>query len=103
MSCSQHEAICEFPSNHFYESELETAESVKKRSTPGTNLECFWPGPHKSRCPIVFCNVIGKEGDHKTGSKAAGGKKIGIDSKCNETEALKVVSVHPTYSVIFDK
>ena len=78
MSYSQHEAICEFPSNHFYEGELETAESVKMRSSPGENLDGFWPGPQKSRCPIVFCNVIGKEDDHKTGSKAAGGKKIGL-------------------------
>ena len=101
MSYSQHKAICKFPSNHFYEGELETAESVKMRSSPGENLDGFWPGPQKSRCPIVFCNVIGKEDDHKTGSKAAGGKKIGTDSKRNETEAIKVVSVHPTYGLIF--
>lgn len=54
-------------------------------------MDEFWPGPEKSQCPILFCHVIGKEDDHKTGSKTTGGKKIGIDSKLNETEAIKVV------------
>ena len=70
---------------------LETDDSIKKRSNPETKLDRFWPGPEKSRCPILFCDVIGKEGEHKTGSKATGGKKIGIDSKFNENEANKVV------------
>ena len=87
----QHEAICEFPSNHFYDGQLETADSVKNRKNFETKLDRFWPGPEKSKCPILFCHVIGKEGDHKTGSKAKGGKKIGVDSKFNETEAAKVV------------
>jgi hypothetical protein len=51
-------------------------------------MDGFWPEP---QCPILFCHVIGKEGDHKTGSKTTGGKKIGVDSKFNETEATKVV------------
>ena len=54
-------------------------------------LDQFWPGPRKSKCPILFCNVVGKEGDHDTGIKAAGGKKIGIRSKSNKEEAEKVV------------
>ena len=87
----QHEAICEFPSKHFYDGILETAPSVKARTNPETRLDEFWPGPRKSRCPILFCNVVGKEGDHKTGSKTTGGRKIGTDSKFNETEAIKVV------------
>ena len=56
------------------------------RSTLGLN--------QKVKCPILFCNVIGKEDDKKTGSKAIRGKKIGIDSKFNETEATKVVNVY---------
>ena len=73
---------------------METDESIKKRNNYETKLDKFWPGPQKSKCPILFCNVIGKEDDKKTGSKAAGGKKIGIDSKFNETEATKVVNVY---------
>ena len=64
---------------------------MKKRNNPETKLDRFWPGPERSRCPILFCHVIGKEDNHKTGNKATGGKKIGIDSKFNETEATKVV------------
>lgn len=62
-----------------------------KRTNPETKLDRFWPGPERSQCPIAFCHVIGKEDDHKTGSKTTGGKKIGVDSKFNETEATKVV------------
>ena len=62
-----------------------------KRTNPETKLDRFWPGPERSRCPILFCHVVGKEDDHKTGSKTTGGKKIGVDSKFNETEATKVV------------
>lgn len=70
---------------------MKTAKSVKERTNPETMLDQFWPGPRKSKCPILFCNVVGKEGDHDTGIKAAGGKKIGIRSKSNKEEAEKVV------------
>ena len=70
---------------------MKTAESVKNRTNSETKLDGFWPGPKKSKCPILFCNVVGKEGDYETGSKAVGGKKIGIGSKFNKKEAYKVV------------
>ena len=64
--------------------------SVKKRHNPDTNLDKFWPGPKKSECSILFCNIIGKEDD----CIAAGEKmSIDIDLKFNETEAKKVVGV----------
>ena len=87
----KHEAICEFPSKHFYNGRLETDDSVKKRTNHETKLDGFWPGPERSECPILFCHIVGKENDHKTGGKTTEGKKIGIDSKFNEIEAMKVV------------
>lgn len=88
----QHEAICDFPSKHFYDGRLKTALSVKKRNNPETKLDVFWPGPKKSDCPILFCNIIGKEEDYKAGCITAEEKmNIGIDLKFNQTEAKKVV------------
>lgn len=54
-------------------------------------MDEFWPGPKNSKCPIAFCNVVGKEGDLETGGSAAGGKKVGTGSKFNTKEADKVV------------
>lgn len=89
----QHEAICAFPSEKFYDGELETAPSVKDRVNPETKLVGFWPqGPN---LPIVFCNVVGEEGQSETGRQ--GQKKVGIDSKFNRTEAKKVVSYFEFY------
>ncbi len=52
------------------------------------HLEGFWPaGP---RYPIVFCDIIGEETQEETGT--IDGKKVGIESKHNHTEAKKAVS-----------
>ena len=76
----QHRSICDFPSKHFYERQLETDVSVRNRKVDD-KLKGFWPnGPEM---PILFLDVIGKENHlpHTT-------------SKCNNYEAQKVVSKH---------
>lgn len=48
----------------------------------------FWPnGPG---CPILFCDVVGKEGDKDTG--AGRSRRVNPGSKFNEQEAKKAVS-----------
>ena len=68
---------------------METDVSVKRRNNPEGRLKKFWPGPKGEKCPIMFVNVVGEEGQHPTGSKDA---NVGIDSKFNEREAKKAVS-----------
>ena len=84
--CFQHSAICEFPSRHFYEGRLKTAESVKERD-PGPVK--FWPSVHFSGrfLPIVFCHVEGQEQ-----STAISSSHSNESSKSNEKEVIKAVS-----------
>ena len=57
-SILQHENICKFPSDRFYNNKLRADDSVKKRP-PVTALRNVWPaGP---RWPILFCDVIEEE------------------------------------------
>ena len=84
----QHEAICQFPSHHFYGGRLKADESLSKRRIPGRSMEQFWPQGLKS--PIVFCNVVGVEGPYIAKTDKG---KVDPHSKCNEQEAEKVVSL----------
>ncbi|XP_071820469.1 3'-5' exoribonuclease HELZ2-like isoform X2 [Apostichopus japonicus] len=53
-----HEEICHFPSEAFYEGELQTAEAVKKRIFDEQTGR-IWPnGPDY---PRVFCHIVGVE------------------------------------------
>ena len=81
----QHKAICEFPSKVFYDDALETDESVGERKDK--NLESFWPQGNK--CPIMFVDVVGKEGQDISSSKSE--TKVGVDSKYNMEEVELVV------------
>nr|XP_006816018.1 PREDICTED: helicase with zinc finger domain 2-like [Saccoglossus kowalevskii] len=54
-----HNAICEFPNNQFYDGDLETAETVLKRSQLKTTMDGVWPGG--KHVPTVFCHSVGKE------------------------------------------
>ena len=85
----QHEAICQFPSDHFYGGCLKADESLSKRRIPGRSMEQFWPQGLKS--PIVFCNVVGVEGEVYFAKTDKG--KVDPHSKCNKQEAEKVVSL----------
>ena len=79
--------ICEFPSAHFYESKLRPHSSVTNRqSLPG--MARFWR-QNKLCHPIVFCNIIGEEGEE---SDSSGGRKSDPHSKLNCKEATKAVS-----------
>ncbi|KAJ8039292.1 Helicase with zinc finger domain 2 [Holothuria leucospilota] len=53
-----HEEICRFPSDSFYEGQLETAHQVINRK-PDTYTENIWPGG--PAYPRVFCHVVGEE------------------------------------------
>ena len=59
---------------------------MKKREEP--KLKNVWPVPTK---PIVFCNVVGEEGDNKLWSPGRR-KKVMMESKFNSQEAAKAVS-----------
>ena len=86
--CIQHEEICRFPSDHFYEGQLNTDISVKRRNNRECQLDNFWPrGPN---CPILFCDIVGSEGERETTSRE--GRKVAIGSKSNRKDALKTVS-----------
>ena len=80
----QHKAIQHFPSNYFYFNKLKPADIIHTRKQP--ELSHFWPVPGT---PIVFCNVVGEEGQNKASSKRR--RKAVLESKCNEIEAQKVV------------
>jgi len=83
----QHESICEFPSKEFYDKKLKTDSSV---SLQFCSLEKFWPNNNKN-CPIVFCDLEGKEEDYPKGYQ---------ESKSNRIEAEKVVSNYTLTNVL---
>ncbi|XP_022809791.1 uncharacterized protein LOC111346790 [Stylophora pistillata] len=77
-----HEEICKFPSEHFYNNQLETDASVKKQ---GTHLQSFWP---VKDVPMAFCHVVGQE--DVTFIKTALSNE---QSKANDKEVRKAVHV----------
>ena len=83
----QHPAICEFPSQAFYEGKLKTDASVVRRHS-GLHLGGFWP--RGEDCPMVFCQVEGEEESGHIGSRQSA--KVDSQSKFNPTEATKIVS-----------
>ena len=104
----QHTKICEFPSDLFYKGMLEPDHSIKKRSRV-VALQDFWPAGLS--CPIVFCDIIGKEGVREISAKkneserfqrsgfsrGQKGGKASPHSKCNPEEANKAVSCYCYY------
>lgn len=82
MSYLQHEEICKFPSEYFYENQLETDLSVKRQ---GTALQSFWP---VENVPMAFCHVVGEE--KITVIKTALSNE---HSKANVKEVEKAVSI----------
>ena len=82
----QHRAICSFPSEQFYNSDLRTAQSVLDRKDD-PNLASFWPIGNGA--PIMFVDVVGAEGQDIAGTKRE--TRVGVDSKYNLTEAKLVV------------
>ena len=86
-SILQHPALCEFPSREFYDRKLTTDDNVKSRTEKEAHLQRFWP-QGKER-PFVFCNVVGREAETHTGQK--GTARVGLESKYNKEEAMKIV------------
>ena len=82
--------LCEFPSKEFYGRRLRTNPTVARRySDKLERLNNFWPrGPSK---PFVFVNIVGNEDEHHTGQDGAA--SVGTESKRNNKEAKKIVSV----------
>ena len=64
--------------------------SVKQRRNPECKLDGFWPGPQGSRCPILFCDVVGTEAEEETSNRE--GRKVMAGSKSNMKDAKKTVS-----------
>ena len=81
----QHEAICAFPSEEFYDGELETDPSVGRQNNE--NLDKFWP--MGKEVPIMFVDVVGTEGQDMGSSKSE--TNVGVDSKFNLEEVEFVV------------
>ena len=83
----QHEGICEFPSNTFYDGKLQTATVVKLR---GRSPITFWPAmvSRKKDVPIVFCHVEGQEESTRIASPESN-----RESKWNQKEVLKTVRI----------
>ena len=95
--------ICKFPSDHFYESVLQADDSVMRRRIV-EELRNFWPAG--SSCPIVFCDMVGKEKEFLSSSEKANitvkqglerrrSRKTDPHSKCNPEEADKAVCTIP--------
>lgn len=86
LNFMQLSCLCEFPSKEFYGGRLETSPTVAVKLD---RLNNFWPrGPLK---PFVFVNVVGNEDEHHTGQDGAA--SVGMESKRNNKEAKKIVSV----------
>jgi len=68
-------------------------KSLSQRHIPGRLMEQFWPQGLGS--PIVFCNVVGVEGEVFDAKTDKG--KVDPHSKCNKQEAEKVVSLDQWY------
>ena len=86
----QHAAICQFPSEEFYGSNLKTDNSVCEgyRTFLQENLllkSHFWKAGPDS--PIMFCDVEGKEPKEKKTDR-----NVALQSKSNELEAKCMVS-----------
>ena len=90
MPVLQHEELCKFPSKEFYDGKLTTDASIRYRKNSEAHLT-FWP--HGARKPFVFVNVEGVERESHTGRK--GKARVGLESKYNKQEALKIVSSNP--------
>ena len=73
----------------FYEGELKADDSVQRREPLRKDMDNFWP--QRNDCPIVFCNIVGKEEDYKAHKRVHSGR-VDSHSKCNHQEAMKVVS-----------
>jgi len=80
----QHPSICEFPSNRFYDSELQAAEEVLVRQWGKQLPSNLWQRPQQQRC--AFIHVEGTE--EISGIDAKGSYK---ESKYNKKEAGYVV------------
>lgn len=93
LFCSylQHPMICEFPSEQFYDGELGSHYTLEHRPCPG-ELHSFWPC---SKCPLLFCNLVGRESESHTGHHKA--VRVGLESKYNPTEAQYIVSILTRY------
>ena len=59
---------------------------------PVVALQNFWPAG--LRCPIVFCDMVGEEGETPGLSEDEEDKKTEPSSKCNLEEAKKAVSCY---------
>ena len=88
----QHDDICQFPSEHFYEGKLETAPEVAGRTPDGI---AFWnnlyPGSklgRKRQRRKCFIHVEGEERTNFVSGERTGGE----ESKYNPMEADIVVS-----------
>ena len=83
--------LCKFPSNEFYGGMLKTSPTIERRySTKLDRLREFWP--KGSRKPFVFCNIVGSEDEnHSAGQE--GTAAVGVESKRNNKEAKKIVSL----------
>ena len=60
---------------------------MKSRTEKEAHLQRFWPQGMER--PFVFCNVVGREAETHTGQK--GTARVGLESKYNKEEAVKIV------------
>ncbi|KAK3577503.1 hypothetical protein CHS0354_026457 [Potamilus streckersoni] len=84
MQYRMHPNLCQFPSNKFYNGELQTSPEVFKREKENAPLK-FWPVPQK---PIILCHVEGSE-EILTVSTEEGNEK----SRSNLEEFKQVVKI----------
>ena len=97
VTFTQLPCLCKFASNEFYDGKLRTSPTVEKRySAKLDRLRDFWP--KGSRKPFVFCNVVGSE-DENHGAGQDRTAPVGVESKRNNKEAKKIVSLKLCYKL----
>ena len=88
---TQLHCLCKFASNEFYDGKLKTSPTVERKySIKLDRLQGFWP--KGSRKPFAFCNIVGSE-DENHGGGQGGTAPVGVESKRNNKEAKKIVSL----------
>ena len=82
MSCFQHEAIAEFPSQLYYKGQLECGLNEQTK----LSAVKFWPNGRNK--PIAFVHIVGEEICQSVATEEGG-----MMSRSNLKEALLAVSV----------
>ena len=92
----QHSYLCKFPAENFYAGKrmFTNSTTAKEMEIKANKLKQLWPNKNPST-PFVFCDVIGTEA--VTDTEFVSKTRVGQESKFNNQEADKIVSLGTLY------